>query len=205
MRPPFFTYRPLRLGIAILNPIVGQYGTLGFFGTSADGAQWLVSCYHVLGRVDFTPHAAGEPIFQPDDVSVPTPIAALANRADISLDCAAALLNPGVVGTNDILGLGRIDPRPLVPVAGMRVCKVGIATELTEGVIDTIAAGSVTIRPTSAYPPAYELSKVGDSGALWVEQGSLRPVAMHKQGQVFGGVALASPITEVLSALNLSI
>jgi len=60
-------FRPLRAGVAVLNPIVNKIGTIGCIATSNGHDRWLVSCYHVLGRIDFSAFNDGEPIFQPVD------------------------------------------------------------------------------------------------------------------------------------------
>jgi hypothetical protein len=205
MRPPYLIYRPLRPGVAIINREVDQYGTLGFFGQSSDGGVWLVSCYHVLGRVDFGAYAAGEGIFQPDYATAAEPVAELvAGRSDVGLDCAAARVFPGVVAVNEVLGVGTINPAPVVPLVGMRVLKYGVATELTEGVVADVQGSDITIAPTPGFPREYQLSGIGDSGALWLEQGTLRPVALHKQGAAGGAEkAVGSMVSEVLARLGL--
>jgi hypothetical protein len=205
MRPPYLTYRPLRPGIAIINRDVDQYGTVGFFGQSNDGGVWLVSCYHVLGRVDFGAYVAGEGIFQPDYATAAEPVAELVvGRSDVGLDCAAARVLPGVVAVNELLGVGPISPAPVAPVVGMRVFKYGVATELTEGVVADVQGSDITIAPVPGFPREYQLSDIGDSGALWLEQGTLRPVALHKQGAAGGTEkAVGSSVGDVLALLGL--
>jgi hypothetical protein len=208
MRPPYLTYRPLRAGIAIINRAVDQYGTLGFFGQSPDGAVWLVSCYHVLGRIDFSAFAPGETIFQPDYGTMPVAIAQMtAGWSAAALDCAAARMEAGIAVRNEVLGLGRINPAPAAPVIGMRVCKYGVATELTEGVITAVQENDVTIGLAAGFPEDYRLSATGDSGALWLEQGTMRPVALHKQGAPVGGDerAVGTAMDAVLAALHLTL
>ena len=208
MRPPYLTYRPLRAGIAIINREVDQYGTLGFFARSLDGAAWLVSCYHVLGRVNFGAFEPGEAVFQPDYGTNPQAIALLTTgQYDRSLDCDAARIEPGVEIVNGILGLGRINPAPITPFVGMRVCKYGVATELTEGIVTAVSGSDVFIEPAAGFPENYRLSATGDSGALWVEQGSLQAVALHKQGAPVGGdeQAVGTSMTAVLGTLRLTL
>ena len=207
MRPPYLTYRPLRAGVAILSGVVDQYGTLGCFARAADGTVWLISCYHVLGRIDFTAFQPGEEIFQPDSGTAAAHVATTSvDRADSQLDCAAALVASGMEVANEILGLGRIDPLPAAPLLGQHVCKYGVATELTEGVVTAIDGDDITIHPPNGFPSGYKLSAIGDSGALWLEQGSLRPVALHKQGAVgTEEKAIGTAITAVLSSLRLTL
>lgn len=204
MRSPYMSYRPLRCGVAITSAGVGQYGTLGFFGKSADGAAWLVSCYHVLCRVDFSAYAPGEAVFQPEPGAEPQPVARTADRADKALDCAAARLEAGVVGRNEVLSLGAFAPTAAAAAVGMRVFKFGAITELTEGVIVSATAAEIVIDAEPSFPAAYELSKVGDSGSLWFEQGTFRPVGLHREGERGGRRVKASPVGAVLTALGLS-
>lgn len=206
MRPPYFTFRPLRSGIAIINPVVDQYGTLGFFGRSGDGATWMVSCYHVLCRVDFSGYVPGEQVYQPDDHVDPRPVAVLTpDRSDVTIDCAAARILDGVVAVNEILGLGPIDPNPVLARVGMRALKYGSATELTEGIVTAVRGAEVEIQPPPGYSREYSLSAVGDSGALWIEQRTLRPVALHKKGSTSGvETAVASSLDAVLRSLDLN-
>jgi hypothetical protein len=205
MRAPYLTYRPLRPGIAIINREVDQYGTLGFFGQSNDGGVWLVSCYHVLCRVDLSAYVPGEGVFQPDYATAAEPVAELvAGRSDVGLDCAAARVLPGVVAVNELLGVGPINPAPIAPMVGMRVFKYGVATELTEGVVADVQGSDITIAPAPGFPREYQLSGIGDSGALWLEQGSLRAVALHKQGAAGGPEkAVGSVVIDVLARLGL--
>ncbi len=208
MRPPYLTYRPLRAGVSIINRAVDQYGTLGFFGLSTDGDVWLVSCYHVLGRVDFSAFAPGERIFHPDYGTMPAPIALMTDgRHSTELDCAAARVETGTVVLNEILGLGRINSTPVTATVGMRVFKYGVATELTEGVVTEITGDNVIVGLSPGFPDNYRLSATGDSGALWLEQGTMRPVALHKEGAPPGGVetAVGTAIAAVLANLRLTV
>jgi hypothetical protein len=88
----------------------------------------------------------------------------------------------------------------------MRVCKFGVATELTEGVVAAVEGSNVVIHPPASFSAEYRLSAIGDSGALWVEQESLRPVALHKQGAVGGREqAVGTAIADILATLDLTL
>jgi hypothetical protein len=111
---------------------------------------------------------------------------------------------PGVAAVNELLGVGPINPAPVSPRVGMRVLKYGVATELTEGVVADIQGSDVIIAPAPGFPAEYQLSDIGDSGALWLEQGSLRAVALHKQGAAGGAEkAVGSVVNDVLARLGL--
>src|SRR2546421_12586260 len=102
-------YRPLRGGIAVLNPKVNKTGTIGLVATSDGQDCWIISCYHVLGRIDFSAFDDGEPIYQPSDDQPPAIALMSVQRANIALDCAAARLQPGIKGVPEILGLAPIN------------------------------------------------------------------------------------------------
>lgn len=198
-------YRPLRGGIAILNPIVNQIGTLGFIGTSDGQDRWLVSCYHVLGRIDKSAFNDGESVYQP--INDPGNLVAKMdiNRADAVLDCAAAKLEPGVHSSGQVLEL------PLItgvcePVVGMRVIKSGCVTGVTEGIITNINNDDLEIGIAPGFPLQYELSKEGDSGALWVSASDGLAVALHRAGNNYGkSVSYGIRLFAVLNSLQLQL
>jgi hypothetical protein len=88
----------------------------------------------------------------------------------------------------------------------MCVCKSGLATGVTEGIIDEVEDSRVIIKPLSGFPETYNLSDVGDSGALWVERETQQAVALHTSGNQDGQeLAIAVPIRLVLETLGLEI
>ena len=196
-------YRPVRPGITIVNPNVGKVGTLGFIGTADGQDRWLVSCYHVLGRIDFSPFNDGEPIYQPID-DPQNLIARLSTaRADAQLDCAAAKLEAGIQSTNEVL-----EQSPLTginePIVGMRVLKSGCVTGVTEGIISQVNGDAVEIQTIPGFPSRYELSQEGDSGSLWVSSQDNRAVALHRAGNAFGKqISFAVRLSTILTRLNL--
>ncbi|MCC6491128.1 MAG: hypothetical protein IT364_26810 [Candidatus Hydrogenedentes bacterium] len=201
-------YRPLRAGIRIFQGAMDKPGTIGLFGKSADGRFWLVSCYHVLIRPpgwNGAPPQDGEAIYQPE-IKPANKIAAVdPSRANKTLDCAAALLEPGIDAVPEILGLGSIGSAAL-PAVGMRVTKSGSATGVTEGMIRRIQGDTVRIEPLQGFPADYELSQQGDSGALWIEQSTGAAVALHRRGETGQGeFAEATAIGPVLTALGLTL
>lgn len=208
VRNAILKYRPLRAGIRIFQGTTGKPGTIGFFGKSADGKFWLVSCYHVLVRPpgwNGAPPQDGEAIYQPE-VKPANKIAAVdPSRADEALDCAAALLGAGIEAVPEILGLGSIGGSAL-PAVGMRVTKSGSATGVTEGIVRRIQGDTVRIEPLPGFPAGYELSQQGDSGALWMEQSTGAAVALHRKGETGQGeFAEATAIGPVLAALGLTL
>ena len=87
------------------------------------------------------------------------------------------------------------------------VVKAGAATGVTEGIVTRLFTNTVHITPPSSFPRDYELTSAGDSGALWVERGSLAPIAVHRSGNQPGKkeFSIAVPVHLALGALNLTL
>jgi hypothetical protein len=197
------TFRPLQGGIEIINPANDRPGTLGAIAT--DGTdRYALSCYHVLCRPNGGPFVDGESVMQSLTQRAGSPIGNIfAANASAALDCAAARVTPGVASAGRILGLPRL-AQPIAPVAGMRVLKSGYLTGVTEGEVVRVQGDEVEIGRPRGYPPQYEPSDFGDSGALWVERGSGSPVAMHT-GVSPGANAIGVSIQAVLHTLGLQL
>lgn len=196
-------YRPLIAGVAIFNPVVNKLGTLGMIHLH-DGKRWIVSCYHVLCRADFSPFEQPEPIFQPFPGIAAAPVAFTdPQRASSELDCAAAFVVEDLRAFPVILELGFVGP-PTEPAVGMRVLKSGITTGVTEGEITNIDGDRLEIGVPQDFPTGYDLSDPGDSGALWVERDTRRAVALHTGGNDTGTEkAFGVRLQTVLEALDL--
>lgn len=197
-------FRPLLGGICIQNEISRQLGTLGCI--LDDGVdRWILSAYHVLVRPDSSPFAAGERIFQPTRSESIEPVAELvAGRADRALDIAAARLFSTVAASDEILGIGRVRGIS-APVQGQRVIKAGIATGVTEGVVDVVTPNRIEITTPLGYPSKYELTTISDSGALWLTRDTHEAVAIHVAGEDAGAErAFAVPFAEALAALRIN-
>lgn len=196
-------HRPLRGGIAIFNPVVNETGTIGLIATSNGNDRWIISCYHVLCRKDLSPAGDREPIFQPIDDQENLVGHTSLERADTVLDCASALIAPGILVTGETLNIPQISGIG-EPKIGMRVLKSGSITGVTEGIIVALDGGDVVIDRPDSHPANAELSSPGDSGALWVARDTLQAVALHKSGSAFGGTTTtASKISAVLNQLKL--
>lgn len=199
-------YAPVRGGVAIQNPAIGNFGTAGFVATSDGNDRWIVSCYHVLCRASGEmPQNSPEPIFYPFDLARRNPIGlASTDRADKELDCAAALV-PSRLALGQILGIGRL-AAPAQPAVGMRVLKSGAVTGVTEGFILKVTETEIEVAPFGM-PERYELTEEGDSGALWVDADTHAPVALHFRGSrpQTPERAFARPIQNVLDTLKLQL
>lgn len=199
----FQPYRPLRGGLAIVNPVVNRLGTLGIIATSDGQDRWIISAYHVLCRFDLSPFAASEPIHQPTDMGAATVIAMTdPNRADATADCAAAKVTPGIGAIGEILCIGEISA-PIAPAVGKRVMKSGISSGVTEGIISDVTNGQVTIARLTSFPASYQLSMENDSGSAWVDAATFAPVALHQRGNPMAGEATALAMQTVLQTLRL--
>jgi hypothetical protein len=197
-------FEPIRGGIVVQNPVVGQLGTIGLIATSDGADRWIVSCYHVLCRNDGSafPHYHVEPIYQPFFQDADAPIAMVdGSRINAELDCAAALVSVETIP--QIFPLGTLSaPRP--PAVGIRVLKSGADTGVTEGVITGVNGNRVTVEAVGM-PPDYQLTGPGDSGAVWINATNNAPVALHQQGDPNnpGSISIGIDVTVVLAALGL--
>ncbi len=202
-------FRPLRAGTRIINAVCMNPGTLGFIGVDSAGALWLVSCHHILvrpkGWTD-QPFAEGEPIFQPNKRTPDSLVArTVSGRGNAQLDCAGVPLLEGIEPSAEALGLGMIAKEPVEAKPDMPVVKSGMRTGVTEGRIAKVTGSTIQILPPKDFPDDYQLCDPGDSGALWLEKGSLAPVGLHRAGNVRGPeFARATRIQDVLQALRLT-
>lgn len=195
--------RPLRPGIAVLNPRIGRPGTLGFIARDDLQNLWAVSCHHVLCGSAWANAVDGDLIYQPsnavpqDAVAVIDPARTLSTQG---IDIAAARLLPGIVGSNDVPGWSQF-AGIAEPTIGMRVHKLGITSGLTLG--DIYDVNGQTVRIT-ALDNAGGITRGGDSGAAWVEVSSGKVVAINSAGLLDGsGDALGITASVVLDQLGL--
>lgn len=195
-------FRPLLAGTSILNARVNEPGTLGYIASDDSGGLWLISAYHVLCNSSLLAYTTDEVIYQPAAAAPENGVAVTrAARADVNLDCAAAQLDAGVIGLNYQLGIGPA-AAPIAPAAGMRVVKSGAASGVTEGIVISVTGIDVVIQIDPVYPTNFVLSEPGDSGAVWLEQQSRSPVALHS-GRQSPRRATAVSFPAVLAALRL--
>jgi hypothetical protein len=126
-------------------------------------------------------------------------------RADATIDCAGALLEPGVVSLQAVVGVGALNKTPAASSAGQRLLKAGAEMGVTEGVIGRLDGARVLIVVPQGFPASYTVAAKGDSGGIWVTADTHQPVAMHLGVRTIDGVAVALPIAAVLTALRLGI
>ena len=109
---------------------------------------------------------------------------------------------------NSIYGLSGRIKESVEPVEGMKVQKVGQRTGHTFGIIKEVKGKTVTIVPNTQKDTGTEISRGGDSGALWVtDEKEFKAVALHRVGEPEKSqaedVAFAIPINHVLNSLNI--
>ena len=178
-----------------MNREVSEPGTLGMIVVSG-GVPYLISAKHVLAKGR---PGVGDAVGQPAG----TRTIATVERVSDRFDCACARLADGQLYALEILHIG-VPAGPRDPAEGMRVLKAGAATGVTEGKITRVDGDEITIKPLADFPLDYQLSDVGDSGAVWVESESRAPVALHYSAQSGGAsVAYALPLNTVLRELKL--
>lgn len=192
-------FRPVRAGIEIGNLVVDTPGTIGFMAVDNLGGLWIVSCFHVLHGNDPQNIVAGRPVYQPFEES-PENLIAYTDDVHVSadLDCSAARLTDQVNCTGEILNIGRIEADPIAPKRNMRVIKSGRTTGITEGRITRIDGAGIEIKAPKDFPGDYEPGRKGDSGSLWIDIESRRPVAM-----LTGGTAAGEPVSHAVSIIEL--
>ncbi len=218
--------RPILGGISVGNPRITA-GTLGAIVYSRSTCKAMIlSNFHVLaGALAAT---AGEPILQPGradgGMSNDRVATLLRYRIDAQMDAAVATIDGGVMFDREVLGLGTITG-VAEPTLGMNVTKSGRTTGVTLGVIDGVSltvsinyaadVGVVTLTnqvhivPRPPWPAVdYEVSMGGDSGSVWLEDGTNRAVGLHFGGETdpmpASENALCTPISRVAAEFNIS-
>jgi endonuclease G len=211
---------PLCGGISIANEYLRGYGTLGCpVFDRQNGSPMLLSNWHVLVKsrtLQRTP--VGQRIFQPgplDGGDSTSTIATLARTAMTSgLDAAVATLTDDRPLINFQHGLGPV-AGPGQAKLGMEVVKSGRQTGITRGWVTAIGgvikmkysqlSGAVLIGNVVTIDPRFSFEQVsgpGDSGSLWLEEGTMQAVGLHFAGSNFPERALALDIQPVLAALD---
>ena len=196
----FLPFRPLRPSTLVYNPLTSEAGTLGYIARQGQ-SRYLVSCAHVLIGKGQHP----QPIYQPSDEDGLGPVAETSgSMIDHEFDMAGARIFEAVACVNEPLVFGPLRGPWIDPDVGMRVVKFGATTGATEGQITSVEAGRFKIALPSFYPAGGTLSAAGDSGSLWIELESRRPVGFHYLGGIGSqAFAYARIGREVMSRLGL--
>lgn len=172
--------RPLVAGVPILCPApgAGVVGTLGWIVERTPGERFGLTCRHVIvGASRVAADVDGAPVCQPA-VDDPQNVVGVARAAyvDATLDAAFFEIDASAPVDFDVGGMGPCGP-PTTPTKGMSVLKLGYETGPVQGVAHAVLPdGLVFVRPTT---PTASFSTIGDSGAVWFEQGTRSPIALH--------------------------
>jgi hypothetical protein len=198
-------------------------GTLGSLVHDSQGAQYILSNNHVLGRAGQA--SAGEDISQPglidNNCQIATVVAdfTVAPSLGSNVDCAIAQLRTGLMdGTGFIEDIGAISSVVKAPAINLAVAKSGRTTGFTTGSISSIST-TVSVR----YPqecgknngPVFTFtnqvvinsstfSAGGDSGSLIVSNNAChQPVALLFAGS--STTTIGNPVGLVLTRLSTSL
>jgi hypothetical protein len=212
-------YEVIPIGVSIGS----KYSTAGTLGAKVidqdTGDEMILSNWHVLaGRPDVE---AGLSTWQPGWIDGGTreenTIAELSRWVLGPYDAAVARLT-GDRPVQSTTVEGRVIEDMTVPRLGMTVWKSGRSTGLTEGFIDGVKmkvplsygqAGVHTLEEVVRIIPRPgtgigEISTGGDSGSVWVDDGSGKAVGLHFAGEVGNSPehALALDVVSVADALK---
>ncbi|MEU3620562.1 DNA/RNA non-specific endonuclease [Streptomyces sp. NPDC006872] len=216
---------PIEPGVSVglagsVRPSAGTIGAIVF--DKADGTPYVLSNWHVLNGPE---GALGDEIAQPgphDDNRVRRNRLGVLKRSHLGVagDCAISTIEDrGFV--QEIFELGVVPGELGEPDLDDKVVKSGRTTGVTHGIvrrIDTIAKidyrgrvgvktiGCFEIGPDPANPAAdAEISRPGDSGALWMfKQANGRPGTVMA-GLHFGGEGKNDPDEHALACLSTSV
>jgi endonuclease G, mitochondrial len=209
---------PLRGGISISNEWDYGYGTLG--GLVRDrltGDPMILSAWHVLAISAYT--RPGLRIVQPgigDGGTFRHTIARFTRHGMIQgLDAAVARLEGPRSRLNEVYQVGTV-MEAVEPVMGMRLVKSGRASNVTYGLISGVGGERLVwygglqrkirhIVHIVQTPEGGEVSRGGDSGSWWLEEGTRRAAALHIAGDNFPEYALGISMPSVLEALDVTI
>jgi len=175
-------------------------GTLGMFvKDNRSGKTAMLSNWHVLaGSASASP---GDPIVQPgpyDGGRVPRDTVAVLERMilDKDGDAAIAILNNNRSFDQTIIGLGVIPDNIADPQIGEKVVKSGRTTDVTRGLVDGTGRffipylvgrvgidGFVIVPRNRDNPTDEEISMGGDSGSVWIREGTSTVLGLHFAGE----------------------
>lgn len=186
VRNTYSPYRPLLSGTAIYSGQVSELGTLGLIVRAVGTNQpRILTCWHVLTGDNIHDIDTGSAIYQGKLTQADIIASGSTAKGDKTLDAVSVEVIAGISVTARILNLGVSGPVKS-PQVGMRLVKCGAGTGVTEGIVSAVNTPRFTISVDTGFPGKYELSQGGDSGAVWLEQGTLCPVGLHYGGETSG-------------------
>ncbi len=221
--------RPLPGGVSVAHRDVTAGTSAGLVKSrraSEAGLRFILSNNHVLANINAG--VAGDAILQPGPLDGGVAADAVATlRRFVKLkfgpegrnrvDAAIARVDAKIEALERICSIGRVKGTAAAS-EGLLVRKHGRTTGYTEGVIDDLAmdvvvgmdhqdpskvAGFVDQLRITVAPGFQSFAEGGDSGSLVLRKGKLEAVALYFAGPPAGDYGIASPIDEVLEALDI--
>ena len=198
----------LRPGISIGNA-AGPPGTLGLIATS-DGKPCLVSADHVLAPLT----SSSQDVYQPapaDGGAGPEHLVGRVWRVNRALGVATASVSTMRSLVRSPMGTTVVVKKFRLPKIGETVTKVGRSTDKTHGVVrDFVSiqgcARGFVIWPAGGTRTNVEISKGGDSGAVWYSEDDSAGIAIQERGEPDGVPnqewAVAAGLVYAADALN---
>lgn len=197
-------YRPVLAGVGIVASTEGRWATLGLI--VAGGTQrWGLTALHALGDLSANPVVTiSQGPWRAAGISISS-VPAQELRLSQALDVAAFPIDPTIPSSNETVGLGAWVRIARHPVVGETVLKVGAKTGLTIGRVESVVDHAAQIACLAHYPQEYALGGPGDSGATWLSYPGLEPLVIHLELRVNTGRAFGTLVTDVLTALDVSL
>jgi len=184
-----------------------------------DGSDhFILSANHVLGDTSHAP--IGTPVLHPGSLDGPAPqrigeltaVVPMALGSPNRLDCAIARLDPKVLWTSEIPGLGH-PAEPMRAFPGLFVSKVGRTTGLTNGLVSINITADINVELRHGVYSMDDQAEIldigtsfasgGDSGSLVVDTVNKRPVGIICAKA--HNLTYMSPIIEILSSLRVGL
>ncbi len=215
--------RPVPIGVSTGNANEVSAGTIACRVKGHGGRVYALSNNHVYARENNA--SIGEEVLQPGRYDGGIPGADyLGNLSNwIPLDFSGSATNKvdAAIALTDTAHLGMATPADgygtptsatVNPALNMAVQKYGRTTSLTKGTINgvnatikvTYSAGTATFVGQITVKSRSPFLKAGDSGSLLVTE-ARQPVGLVFAGDNSGKFAIANPIDDVLSALDVAI
>lgn len=212
----------IRPGLSIGDAKGTTGGTIGLLTRNGAHMVGLLTAWHVAVGYDNLSWT-GEPL------TIETVQPARSHRrvgvvlvTDFDHDAAFVLLDNDVGRNSAILDTGIRLVGAKDPELNLRLDKVGASTSFTEGMVEGIhcqmrysigdqqkflPVGFRLVRAPGATGSQSPLSGEGDSGSVWYDPQDSSAVGLHVAGDssLCGEIAVASPLSVVLHAMNLTI
>lgn len=211
--------RPVPCGVSTSNIKLPGSGTIGCLVLTKDGKLCMLSNNHVFANENAA--LVGDEIIQPGNAEPADGANAVIGTLDrfVPIQATGNLVDAAIALTSFTLVSPKhvtyqLNPEPLEPTIGMTVMKNGRTTQSTVGMVtdlhvnitvgyDPFPAGAEMRDQIAVRGISGSFSMPGDSGSLIVTAASKQPVALLFAGSSDNGVTFGSPISAVMSALDI--